>query len=78
VVKEFELLGPQEAVRVEGELVEALLGKAFAGCEVGRVRRERRKREEGVDRDAPDVAKVFGEGGRYWSDFLVDPLVLVN
>jgi len=57
---ELELLGPEEVVGIEVELVEAFLGKAFAGREVGQVRGQRRKRKKGVFRDATDQAEFFG------------------
>jgi hypothetical protein len=35
VLEKFEFLRPEEVVGAEGELVEAFLGEALAGCEVG-------------------------------------------
>ena len=60
---------------IEGKVIEAFLCEAVARCEGGWVSRQRRKREKGVDRDAANVAEVFGQCGGHWADFLGDFLV---
>ena len=57
---EFEFFRPEEAVGIEVELVEAFLREAFAGCEVGRMCRQRREREQGIFWNATDSAEFFG------------------
>src|SRR6266581_7138700 len=73
---EFEFLRPEEAVGVEGELVEALLREAFARREVRWMSRQWRKREKGVFGDTTNSAKLFGEHCGNRLDFLVDYFVL--
>jgi hypothetical protein len=72
VLEKFEFLRPEEVVGAEGELIEAFLGEALAGCEVGRPCWKRQKQEERVDRYATDIAEIFGQCSSDGSNFLVD------
>jgi hypothetical protein len=64
------LFGLEETVGVETECVEAFLCEAFAGRKIGRMGRKRREREEGVDGDTTNIAKVFRERGGDGSNFV--------
>jgi len=71
----LEFFRPQEAIRVEVQLVEAFLHKAFARREVRWVSWERWKREEQVFRDVADGVEFFRKCGGDGADFLVHCLV---
>jgi hypothetical protein len=73
--EKFLLLRLEEAIGIEAQRIEALLCEAFARCEAGRVHWQWWKREEGVFRDATDVAEVFRQGGGDWSNFVGHLLV---
>ena len=75
VLEEHDFLWPEKVTRVEGKLIEALLREACARDEGGRVYREWGKRKQGVDRDPPSVAEIFGQRRWDWLDLLGDLFV---
>jgi len=75
VLEKLDFLQPEEVVGIECELIEAFLSEAFAGCEIGQMGWQRRKREKGVFGDASEIVKLFGKCGGNVSDLLIDALV---